>query len=119
MNNFNVGTMSNKKTRSIKRKNMKLDLLLMNMFSFSYAGKCHVFIHTRYDKYELVTDKVHIVEDIFTFSPNYIARYKFDTLYQAILAFNKVVSIIVSSMDWFNPELFNGTVIYDEIFLKV
>lgn len=111
-------TYKNQCTRSIKNKNMKLDFLLIEMFSFRYAGKCEVFIHTRKDKYELVHQGIHIVEDIYTFSPNYIARYKFDSLYQAIQAFNLTVRIICSSIDWFSPETFIGTAIYDELFIK-
>lgn len=111
-------TYKNQRSRSIKNRNMKLDFLLMEMFSFRYAGKAHVFIHTRKDKFELVHQGVHLVEDIYTFSPNYIARYKFDSLYQAIQAFNLSVRIICSSMDWFSPGLFIGTVVYDELFIK-
>lgn len=110
-------TYKNNRSRSIKNRNMKLDLLLMEMFSFRYAGKCHVFLHTRKDKIELVFQGVHLVEDIYTFSPNYIARYKFDSLYQAIQAFNLSVRIICSSMDWFSPELFIGSAVYDELFI--
>lgn len=106
------------KKRNIKNKNQKLDLLLQQMFSFQYAGKANIFIHTRYDKFELVISGVHIVEDIYCFAPHYKKCYKFESLYTAIKAFNTVVLIIVSSMDWFTPETFKGTSIYDEIFFK-
>lgn len=104
--------------QSLKNKNMKLDLLLMQMFNFRYAGKCNIFIHTRRDKFELVHDGVHIVEDLFTFSPNYLVRFKFDSLYDAISAFNLSVRIVTSSMDWYSTECFKGQKIYDEIFYK-
>lgn len=106
------------KSQSFKNKNIKTDLLLMQMFDFTYAGKAHVFIHKSRDKYELVHQGVHLVEDIYTFSKNYTARYKFESLYMAIVAFNHSVQIITSSMDWYNPDCFEGYQVYDEIFLK-
>lgn len=106
------------KKRSIKNHNQKLEILLQKMFSFQYAGKANIFIHTRYDNFELVIQGVHIVENIYCFAPNFTKRYKFESLYTAIKAFNIVVSIIVSSMDWFTPEVFKGSMLYDEIFFK-
>lgn len=107
------------KRRSFKNKNQSLDMLLQQMFNFQYAGKVNIFIHTRYDKFELVHDGVHIVEDVFVFSPHYVKRFKFDSLYQAICAFNLSVRIICNSMDWYSPEVFKGSAIYDEVFQDV
>lgn len=91
----------------------------MQCFDFVYAGKAHVFIHTRYDKYELVVTGVHIVEDIYTFAPNYKKRYVFEKLYTAIKAFNVVCSIILNNnLDWYSPELFETREIYNELFIK-
>lgn len=106
------------KKRSIKNRNQKLDILLQQMFNFQYAGKANIFIHTRYDNFELVIQGVHIVENIYCFAPNFVKRYKFESLYTAIKAFNIVVSIVASSMDWFTPEVFKGSAIYDEIFFQ-
>lgn len=106
------------KKRNITNKNMKTDLLLQYCFNFQYAGKCTVFIHTRRDKFELVHQGVHLVQDIFTFSPNFTARFEFDTLYQAILAFNKTVQILTSSMDWYDPKVYKNNNIYKELFIK-
>ena len=108
-----------KKHKSIKNKNVSKDLLIMQCFDFVYAGKAHVFIHIRYDKYELVVTGVHIVEDIYIFSPNYKSRYLFDKLYTAIRAFNIVVGILVNgSMDWYSPDLFETRELYNELFIK-
>lgn len=104
--------------KSIKNKNVELGILLQRMFSFSYAGKAEVFIYKQYDKFVLVQQGVHLVEDIYTFSPNYIARFKFDSLYQAICGFNKTVQIITDSMDWYNADCFKGSALYDELFIK-
>lgn len=117
-NEINSVSVVNQKKRCIKNKNMKLDLFLMSAFTFEYAGKCHVFIHTRRNKFELVHQGVHIVEDIYTFSPNYISRYLFDDLYHAILAFNKSVMLIVNTMDWYKPDLFVPYINYEEVFIK-
>lgn len=108
------------KTRnmSIKNKNMTMDHLLMRMFNFDYAGKCSVFLHKRGNDFELVHQGVHLVDDIFTFSPNYIKRYKFESLYLAILAFNRTVQIITSSMDWYEAGMFGTNRVYDELFIK-
>lgn len=105
------------KKRCIKNKNQKLDLLLMQMFDFTYAGKCHIFLHTRFDKFELVVDGVHIVENIYCFSPHYKKYYQFEKLYTAIKAFNVVVQIITNNLDWFSPECFEGMEIYNELFI--
>ena len=118
MNEIRMSPYIKQPKKSIKNRNMSLDMLLMTMFNFQYAGKANIYIHTRYNKFELVHQGVHIVEDIFLFSPNYVKRYKFDSLYQAIKAFNLSVQIVTSSMDWFNPEAFKGTQLYDEIFFK-
>lgn len=117
MKEFHCTSVKNNK-RSIKNKNMSTDLLLMSMFRFDYAGKAQVFIHKRFDKFELVVSGVHIVEDIYAFSKNYTKRYKFNSLYYAVLGFNTVVQIITNSMDWFNKECFQGSEVYNELFIE-
>lgn len=102
--------------RSIKNKNMKMDLLLMRLFDFTYAGKAHVFITKRCEKYVVIIQGAHLVDDIYVFAPNYVHRLQADSLYKAILIFNKVVQFLTSSMDWYTPEMMNN--IYDEIFIK-
>ena len=105
-----------KPIRSIKNKNQKIQLLLMQMFDFTYAGKAHIYITKHYDKYTVIAQGIHIVEDIYTFSPNYYHRFRFDTLYQAIISFNKLVQFVSSNMDWYSPDMFED--IYSEIFIK-
>lgn len=104
-----------KPDRSIKNKNMKMDLLLMRLFDFTYAGKAHIFITKRREKFVVIVQGVHLVEDIFVFAPNYVHRFQFDSLYKAIIVFNKVVQFLTSSMDWYTPEFQKN--IYSEIFI--
>lgn len=104
-----------KPNRSIKNKNQKINILLMQLFDFTYAGKAHIFITKQYDNFVVVAQGVHFVEDIFTFSPNYFHRFNFETLYQAIDCYNKCVREITSSMDWFSPDMFDDP--YKEIFI--
>ena len=106
------------KTKCLKNKNLSLDMILQSMFNFTYAGKCQIFIKTSYDKFQVVHQGIHIVEDIFLFTPNFYKRFTFDSLYQAVVAFNKTVQFITSSMDWFEPEVFKGTALYDQITIK-
>ena len=103
--------------RSIKNKNLKLDLLLQRMFDFTYAGKANIFIHHKRDKFIVTAVGVHLVDDIYTFSPNFKKSWSYDNLYCAILAFNKIVNFITSSLDWYSPECFQGQEIYNELFI--
>lgn len=118
MMNIQLRATNKKGIKSIKNKNIETGILLQRMFSFTYAGKAEVFIYKQYDKFVLVHQGVHLVQDIYTFSPNYIAKFKFDSLYQAIIAFNKTVQIITDSMDWYNSDCFKGSAVYDELFIK-
>ena len=56
--------------RSIKNKNLKTDLLFMCLFDFTYAGKAHVFITKRREKFEVIIQGAHLVEDIFVSACN-------------------------------------------------
>ena len=100
--------------RCIKNKNQKLDLLLQQLFNFTYAGKAHIFITKRKENYIVVCEGVQFVEDIFCFAPNYFHRFKADTLYNAIKIFNLCVKKLTESMDWFYPDMFKD---YSEIFI--
>lgn len=119
MKNIQMNVYQLPKKRSIKNKNMKMDMFLQSNFNFSYAGKCSIFISKQKNSYYVVHQNVHIVEDIFLFCPNYYAKFKFEDLYCAILGFNKSVKIILSSMDWYTPDLFETKGIdYSEVFLE-
>lgn len=104
--------------KSIKNRNLKKDLLYQSMFNFTYAGKCEIFIQTRYDKFEVVARGIHFLDDIFVFTPNYFKRWSFETLYLAILAFNSMIKKVTESMDWYKPELFQSKEVYEEITIE-
>lgn len=105
-----------KKYRSLTNQNLKTDLLLQSLFNFQYAGKCNIFISKSRDKYVVICQGVHFVEDIYLFTPNFYHRIKAESLYQAIDIFNKCVSQVVSSMDWYDPDSYSPEKIYSEIF---
>lgn len=102
--------------RSIKNKNMKKDLLLMSMFDFTYAGKAHVFIHYKNKQFIVTAAGVHLVDNIYTFSPNFKRSWKVKSLYDAINIFNEIVHFMTSTLDWYSPELFETDKVYEEIF---
>lgn len=104
--------------RSLKNRNMKKDLLLQYLFDFTYAGKAHVFIHYQNKKYVVTAQGVHLVEDLYVFSPNYKRSWRCESLYDAVFIFNEIVHFITSNMDWYSPELFDTYKVYDEIFIK-
>ena len=60
-------------TSFTKNKNLNISVLLQYMFNFQYAGKANIFITYQYNKFVLVHQGIHIIQDIFTFSPNYVA----------------------------------------------
>lgn len=107
-----------KKHKTIKNRNVDKGILLMRCFSFDYAGKAQIFITFQRNKYMLVISGVNIVEDIFCFAPHVTKRYYFEKLYTAICAFNTLVQILTSSMDWYNKEAFEYENIYDELFIE-
>ena len=90
----------------------------MQMFNFDYAGKANIFIHYTKPYYIVTASGIHFVDDIYTFSPNYKRHWKFKKLYNAIYCFNQLVSFTCSSMDWFNPEVFETSKVYEELFIK-
>lgn len=121
MKNINLyGGSKGSVRKSIKNRNLDKGILLQSMFHLNYAGKANIFIDynkiTR--KYKLVIQGVHIVEDVFCFSENYIKRYEFESLYYAIRGFQIVNNILMSNMDWYDPDLFATSNVYDEIFLE-
>lgn len=106
-----------KKRRSYKNKNMKKSMYLQDCFHLAYAGKADIFIsfNDLKKKYELIISGVHIVEDVYAFTSRYSKHYYFDSLYNAIKAFNLVLNILTSTTDWYNPDMFDSRYIYDEI----
>lgn len=104
----------NKKIQSFKKRNLTKEMAIMDLFHFVYAGKADIYIFFQKGFYYLVIDGVHIVENIYCFTPNHTHRYKFEKLYTAILAFNTVVNILINSMDWYYPDMFDKY-IYDEV----
>ena len=111
----------NKSYRNYKKKNMKKEFMLMDLFHFVYVGKADIYLsyNSRKQKFLMIVTGVHIVQDIFCFTPNYHCQHEFDSLYQAIKGFNKVVGILIDSMDWYDPEIFDSDLVYDEITIGV
>lgn len=90
----------------------------MSLFNFQYAGKADVFITIKYKKYCVIASGIHIVDDIYVFAPHYKHEFQADSLYSAILIFNKVIQFITSSMDWYKPEIFDTQNVYQEIIIE-
>lgn len=101
--------------RSYKKRNMKEEMYLMDLFHFVYAGKADIFITKKNRNYRLIISGVHIVEDTFCFTPHVTKRYDFQSLYYAIKAFNIVVQILTNTVDWYDPDLFCTSKVFDEV----
>ena len=115
MTNQFINATYKKPQKILKNKNLRTDLLLMQMFSFTYVGKADIWIQKHHKKFEVIISGVHFFDDIFVFAPHYKHVYKFESLYNAILCFNKAVQFITSSMDWYSPEIFESNLIYNEV----
>lgn len=99
---------------NMSRKQISYRTILNGAFNFTYAGVCSIFITAHYNKYGVVCSGFSYDGINFFFSKNRYKRFEYDDLYNAILSFNKIVTDLVSSMDWYKPHYFSS-----EEFLKV
>lgn len=88
---------------------------LMQAFHFSYAGICDCYICSSGSKYRVITSGFKIENDVLTFSKDTTCIFPFNKLYYAISFFNKIMNVVSSSMDWYQPDCLDDMILNDMI----